>query len=202
MTRAKWGVQVHQRFLRVRVQGRLIQSHDGHMRRLISDPGQPMPEVGVNTFRRLQPPGPGHALHGRAHQDQQDDQVQPRSFSGGNFSQAQGNMSVKDDHSINRFPPGCRPFQPKDAPGRLNSMGGFILSCREQRRIFSSYLYRPANSGGINRKPFPHRLLPHGPTRANRRLGGMTRRISLPGADLQEKFHLWIFYTDYGFNPG
>jgi hypothetical protein len=37
---------------------------------------------------------------------------------------------------------------------------------------------------------------------ANRRLEGMTRRISLAGADLQKKFHLWIFYTDYGFNPG
>jgi hypothetical protein len=30
----------------------------------------------------------------------------------------------------------------------------------------------------------------------------MTRRIFLPGADLQEKFHLWTFYTDYRFNPG
>ena len=74
------GGPAHQRFLGVRGQGRLIQGHDGHMLRLIPDPGQPVPEVGVHTFRRRQPPGPGHALYGRAHQDQQDEQVEPRSF--------------------------------------------------------------------------------------------------------------------------
>ena len=85
-------------------------------------------------------------------------------------------MSVKDDHSINRSPPGCRPFSPKDSPGRLKSIGCFILSCPGRRRIFSSSLYRPSNSGGINRKPFPHRLLLM--DRPSQPPWGMTRRIS------------------------
>ena len=69
-----------QRVLGVLVQGRLIQGDDGHMLRRITAAGQLMPEVGVNTFRFFQPAGPGHALHDRAHQNQQGDQVQPRSF--------------------------------------------------------------------------------------------------------------------------